>query len=365
MKIVIERSSFANALAKVKDSAGNQTMPITENVKIETVDDENVRLTATNLDTTISTTVRCQVREPGATTAPIKLLVQMVNVLTAGIVEFSCDDRTNGKAKLVGGDTKYSLATMPVAEFPVPASVEGGMFKIGQDTLRSLIARTAYAVSDDKTRPTFMGVNLFTNDGFVYSVASDGRRFAIARAKYDGDASFNIIIPNGTLKLLRSVLGSDGEVSVRCSDRVAARFETDTLTLQTKLIDDEFPKVIDRMPRITEKTVEIDRTEFTDAIRQASVTSVSITAQRVAITVRSGVIRLVSTDNEISDSEIIVPAKYDGDECTFRMNPKYLLDALTSFSDDTVLLRFENAAKPIEFTVGDDSTYAQVAPLRV
>lgn len=365
MKIVIERSSFANALAKVKDSSGNPTMPITDNVKIETVDDENVRLTATNLDTTISTTVRCQVREPGATTVPIKLLVQMVNVLTAGIVEFSCDDRTNGKAKLVGGDTKYSLATMPVAEFPVAANVEGGMFKIGQEDLRNLIARTAYAVYDDKSRPELMGVNLFTHEGFVYSVATDGRRFAIARTKYDGDASFNIIIPNCTLKLLRAVLGSEGEVCVCCSDRVAARFDTDTLTLQTKLIDDEFPKVIDRMPRITKNTVEIDRTEFSDALRQASVTSASVGSNFVAITILSGVIRLTSTDNETSDSVIIVPAKYDGDECAFRMNPKYLLDALTAFSEDTILFRFENAAKPVEFTVSDDSAFAQVIGLRV
>ena len=323
MKIAIERTAFANALTKIKDSSGNQTSPITNNVKVETVDDESVRLTATNLDTTISTVVRCQVREPGATTVPLKLVVQMVAALTASVVELSCDERTNGKAKLVGGDVKYSLVTMPVADFPVQAEVSGQAFRIGQATLRDLISRTAYAVSDDKTRLTFTGVNLFTNGGFVYSVATDGRRFAIACSKHEGEASFNVIVPNCTIRLLRSVLESDGEVSVRIDERVAARFETDRLSLQSKLIDDEFPNVIERMPRITAKVAEVGRNEFVDALRQASVTSASVGENCVTITVSNGVVRLVSTDKEVSDSEVIFPVKYDGDEYTFRMNPKF------------------------------------------
>lgn len=365
MKIAIERSAFANALAKVKDSAGNPSMPITDNVKMETSGDEHIRLTATNLEMTTSTVVRCQVQEQGATTVPIKLLVQMVNVMTASIVEFSVDDRTNAKAKLVGGDTKFALATTPVSQFPVPDSVDGDTFTIGCGTLKGLISDVSYAVSSDNYRRFLMGINLFARNGRLHAIGSDGYRFAITSAPFEGTASFNIILPSLAFKSLRAVLGDEGDVTVRIKSGSAALFSLDGWSMQTKLISETYPDVISMLGRIEDHTVEIDRTVFADAIRQASVTSAGVGSRYVAITVSDGVIRLTSNDNERSESEIIIPAKFSGEGCTFRMNPKFILDALSQFSDDGIMLRFANATKPIELTTGDGVGYAQIASIRV
>ena len=87
MKFSIVRSKFIEALKPVQSIvAGKGSLPILQNVMIEARGGE-LKLTTTDLDISIVSTVECEVSVEGASTLPVKLLFNLIGKAPEGIVE--------------------------------------------------------------------------------------------------------------------------------------------------------------------------------------------------------------------------------------------------------------------------------------
>ena len=67
-------------------------------------------------------------------------------------------------------------------------SVDGGR-------LRTLLARTAYAMSQDESRPFLNGVYMLVRKGELRLVATDGHRLALARLTVEAENEMAGIVP--------------------------------------------------------------------------------------------------------------------------------------------------------------------------
>ena len=91
MKFSIVRSKFIEALKPVQSIvAGKGSLPILQNVMIEARGGE-LKLTTTDLDISIVSTVECEVSVEGASTLPVKLLFNLIGKAPEGIVEVDID----------------------------------------------------------------------------------------------------------------------------------------------------------------------------------------------------------------------------------------------------------------------------------
>ena len=371
MKIKVDKGRLAEAVNTVKDVAADTGLEIIKNVKVETVGDDSLRVTATNLDVQITADAPCEVAEKGAATVRAKLLSQIVGALPSGcMVDFASDEKNEKQASLVGGEAKFRLSTLPVSEFPSIGGVEGLEFVFEECALRGILRRTSYAASVDSNRRSLTGVCLQAKGGVLTAVATDGMRLSFASLPPSEQCVGNdceMILPMAAVKCLSRMMTGGGLVKVSLKPGSQARFSAEGWTLQTKLVDDAYPNWRRVVPADEMKSAVVDRAAFMEAVRQAATTA-SVANTSVLIEFKDGYIGLKSqTGDGSAASSVKVPARSADDGTVILLSPKYLLDALGVIPSDAVSFNYSASAAPVTFTCegdGDDAK-AVLMPLRM
>ena len=86
MKFRIAKEAFLDGLQQVQHVVSSRTtLPILSNVLIE-ASDEGLRFTTTDLDVGVSGVAVAEILKPGATTLPVKRLVNIVRELPLSLI---------------------------------------------------------------------------------------------------------------------------------------------------------------------------------------------------------------------------------------------------------------------------------------
>ena len=146
MKFVISTQDLNNLVAKCQNvAAQNSTIPILSNLLIEATEGE-VILTATDLTVGVRCYKEAKILEEGATTVPAKTFASLTRELTAVNLEVTTND--NEITEIVADSSRFKIHGMNRAEFPSLPELKGAtQFTIKQKDLRSMLFRTAFAVS--------------------------------------------------------------------------------------------------------------------------------------------------------------------------------------------------------------------------
>ena len=116
MNLTIGKDSILAGLQAVQNVVSTRTtLPILSNVLIR-AEAGRVEFTATDLDVTISCSVEANVKQPGATTLPVKKLVGIVPELTLGEIELETDDKNT--TSLRSGSSFFKIKGLAAEEFP-------------------------------------------------------------------------------------------------------------------------------------------------------------------------------------------------------------------------------------------------------
>jgi DNA polymerase-3 subunit beta len=94
MKVSCLQENLAKGLSIIgRAVASRSTLPVLSNVLIST-DDNQLKLSATNLEIGINCWVAAKVEEPGAITVPARLLGDFVNSLPPERIDLELDEET-------------------------------------------------------------------------------------------------------------------------------------------------------------------------------------------------------------------------------------------------------------------------------
>src|SRR5690606_7919468 len=114
MRVSIDRSQLAHALATVNRAIESRnTIPILTNVLLA-VEDGQLRLTGTDLDVEITTSLPVLDCQPGSVTVPGKMLADIAKRAT-GDVTLALDE---GRLTVASGRSRYKLDVLPAEDFP-------------------------------------------------------------------------------------------------------------------------------------------------------------------------------------------------------------------------------------------------------
>ena len=280
MKLTIERAALLKALGHVQSVVERRnTIPILSNV-LFTAGRESLAFSATDLDMEIIDETPAFVDSPGQITAPAHTLYEIVRKLPEGAdvsLSFTGDDP---RLQVQAGRSRFNLPVLPAGDFPVMSS-DGLSGRISVDTgdLMRLIDKTRFAISTEETRYYLNGLYLHTvvEDGVpkLRAVATDGHRLARVEMPLPEGAEGmpGVIIPRKTVGELRRLLDETNEpVKVALSD-TKVRFTFEKVVLTSKLIDGSFPDYERVIPTGNDKTLEINRKAFADAVDRVSTIS--------------------------------------------------------------------------------------------
>ncbi|WP_462328690.1 DNA polymerase III subunit beta [Thiohalocapsa halophila] len=347
MKIEIPRDDLLGALSIVAGVVERrQTLPILANVLLET-DGETLRLATTDLELAISTQVgAAAIPEPGAVTVPARKLMDLCRSLREGAQVSVRTERE--RCVVASGRTRFTLSTLPAADFPSIAAEEGmASLSLASMQLRRLLDKTAFAMAQQDVRYYLNGVLLELAGTELVAVATDGHRLSRFSVALDtgseaDEQNRQMILPAKTVAELRRLLADDdtqlrfswGERSV-----VAAFGET---VLSSKLVDGKYPEYQRVIPKGLPRRAVVDRDLVRTALQRAAILS-NEKYKGVRINFDDGTLGLQAQNPEQEVAEDEVEADYAGDAVSIGFNVGYLVDALQAIDAGQVEVVFQDA----------------------
>ena len=372
MKLTIERSALLTLLQHVQSVVERRnTIPILSNVQLGAKTDE-LGLTATDMDIWVNDKTVAEVKTEGSVTASAHMLFDIVRKLSEeNAVELE-SDVADGQLSLKSGKTKFSLASLPVEDFPAASEGEWSCeFQMPAESISELIDRTRFAMSTEETRYYLNGIFLHSQvgdgDETLRAVATDGHR--LARVDVDlpkgADGMPSVILPRKAVLELRKLLETaDGMVEVSLSE-TKARFAFGSIVLTTKLIDGTFPDYQRVIPDGNSKVLKVDSQVFSEAVDRVSTVSKDKTRAIKLSLEKTNLLLTAHTPDHGSASEQL-SVDYGADELEIGFNARYLLEMTEQIRGTKISFEMEDGASPAVVGDGEDSrTIYVLMPMRV
>jgi DNA polymerase III subunit beta len=370
MKCTVSPSAVAAGLALVSRAVSpRSTLPILSNVLLETVA-EGLRLTATNLDLTITTTVPAEVAHEGRVTVPARLVTEYVASLAEAPCTLELDPATQ-VLRVACGIHRTNIHGIDAVEFPpLPSRDAEPVVRLDAQAFDAAIGQTTVAASSDEARPVLTGVLLQLEGDRVTLAATDGHRLAVRRLAHEGGAELSagsVIVPARHLQeVARAITAGRPTVEVTLSaSRNHVFFTMRDVEVSSRLIEGAYPNYAQVIPASSSTTVTLPAATLLRETRTASILAKDA-ANVVRLAAGEGTLTLQAQTAEVGDDEAPLTATVAGDGVQIAFNARYVLDALGVIDSEEVALGFNGPLQPgVIRPVGRDDYLYIVMPVRV
>src|SRR5438128_3019994 len=196
MKFTITREQLQEGLGAVAAAIPTKTtLPVLANVLVEaTKQGGGLRLSGTDADIAVSTTVAADVDTDGAVTLPAKKLVDIARELPAGPVRVTAAGEA--RVGIECGRSKFKLLGLPREEFPSFPTVKfDGAWNAAAGVVHKLVGHVAFAASAEESRPIVSGVLWELRPAHMRMVATNGHRLAKMDVPAKGGSTVELVVP--------------------------------------------------------------------------------------------------------------------------------------------------------------------------
>ena len=343
-----------------------QTLPILANVLFE-VDESSLRLTATDLESEISTiSTISNFKSGGKTTAPAKKLSELCRLFSDGSEIHFFLDGDNLRIETNSG--KYNLSTLPSEDFPVFEKEEAGdSINITPSNLKSLIGKTSFAMGNQDWRHYLNGLYLFVEDTVITSVATDAHRLAMATLPLNEGVQEQItgIVPRKSINEIGKLVGDSSENVVLKLGPSSIIVDISGTTFASKLIEGKFPDYEQVIPSGDSSTLSINRKLLSESLSRVSVLS-SEKFRGVRIITSDNSINISANNPEKEQAEESVECSYNGENIDIAFNVNYIQEILSSAEGELIEMHFFGSDKSCLITnPGSESFKYVVMPLLI
>jgi len=365
MKLTAGRESLLKPLqAVIGVVERRQTMPILANVLLVAKGD-SLAVTATDLEVELVATADVSVKTPGEVTVPGRKLLDICRALPDD-AEISIS-QSGEKLNIKSGRSKFSLTTLPAAEFPTVEDINAGeSVGVSQSVLARLLEKTHFSMAQQDVRYYLNGLLLETGKGMLRAVATDGHRLALCEVELSDSKApeQQVIVPRKGILELQRLLSGDGDLMIELGTN-HVRIQLDGIRFTSKLIDGRFPEYERVIPQDTSNSLSADRGAFRSALQRTAILS-NEKYRGIRLIIRGNGMVLQAHNPEQEEAEEELEAVYDGEEIEIGFNVNYLLDALGAIETDQVNLALVdgNSSCLLREPGKDDCKYV-VMPMRL
>jgi len=315
----------------------SNTLPILDNFLFE-INDGHLTVSASDLETTMRTTLLVDANEAGKIAIPAKLLLDVLKNLpeqpctfTVHPTNFSIEIAyDNGKSRMVGfnGD-----------DFPRTPSIENSAtVKISGEIISKAINKTLFATGNDDLRPVMSGVFCQFSPQDITFVATDAHKLVrYRRTDSEASGSSSFILPKKPLNLLRTNLSGNEEVLVEYNESNAV-FTFGDIVLICRLIDGKYPNYEAVIPKENPNVLTIDRLQFLSSIKRVSIFA-NKTTHQVKLKLAGSELALSAEDIDFAnEANERLTCNYDGDDMEIGFNSRFLMEMLNNMDNTEVRL---------------------------
>lgn len=341
-----------------------QTMPILSNVLL-VARDGMLAVTATDLEVELVASAEVSVESGGEITVSGRKLLDICRALPDGA---DVDMSLSGEKLVVrSGRSKFSLATLPTADFPTVEDIKAGQtIQVSQETLGRLIEKTHFSMAQQDVRYYLNGMLLETGGKHLRAVATDGHRLALCEAELDGATldEQQVIVPRKGVLELQRLMDGEGDLNIELGAN-HVRIQLKDIRFTSKLIDGRFPEYERVIPKESSNELTADKALFRGALQRTAILS-NEKYRGIRLVIRDSGVVIQAHNPEQEEAEEELEVVYSGEDIEIGFNVNYLLDALGAVEGDEVTLSVldSNSSCLIRQPGRDDGKFV-VMPMRL
>lgn len=354
MKFTVARDVLVDAVSWTARIVPNRpSVPILAGIRLTTQEDSLV-LSSFDYETSTRSQIPAQIDEPGDIVVSGRLIASITKSLPNQDIECELD---GNKLSVVCGTSHFTLATMPVDEYPpLPAFPDARGSVDGQDFAQA-IAQVSLAASSDDTIPLLTSVRVEIEDDKITMLATDRYRLALREIAWqpaEPGISKALLIKARTLGDAAKSLGGGGAVQIAFDKDSEGGFNSlvgftaGTRQTTSTLMDGDYPPVRRLFPEQTEIHAVVNRVDFLEAVKRVSLVAEAKTPVRLTFT--EGQVTLEAGQDDNAQASEVIAATLEGDEIRTAFNPRYLESGLGAMDTQYVHFAFTEASKPAVIT---------------
>ncbi len=315
----------------------SNTLPILDNFLFE-LNNKSLKVSASDLETTMSATLEIESKSKGSVALPAKLLLDILKTFPEQPLTFTVEE--NNTVEISSNSGKYALAFVPGDEFPKSVALdEPSTTLVPAEVLSTAINKTIFAAGNDDLRPVMSGVFFqFSTEGLIF-VATDAHKLVkYNRTDVKANEVAEFIMPKKPLNILKSILGTmESEVTIEYNDSNAT-FSIENYVLTCRLIDGKYPNYEAVIPKENPNKLMINRVQFLNSVRRVAIFA-NKTTHQIRLKIAGTELNISAEDIDYSNkADERLTCDYQGDDLQIGFNSRFLTEMLTNLTSDDIQL---------------------------
>lgn len=367
MKFTCSQQLLSKALNTVSKAVTTRTtIPILKGILIEASKDNTIRLMASDLDLSIEKRLEAPVYEEGEVVVSARLFSDIIRKLPNETIEVEVDEKNSVTIRCLSSE--FVIVGMQAEEFPNIGETKGeDQIVINADLLKDMIRKTSFSASIDESKGIIVGVLIEMEEEALHMVALDGFRMAVAKEAIKNEKKKKIIVSARILNEINKIISEsdhEKEISLFLEEKKAVILVGDT-KIVLRLLEGDFIKYRDIIPKEHKSRVILKREEFLESIERASLLAKEGKNNLIRLSIVRDKIIITSRSEEGNVKEELFIDK-NGEDLEIGFNSKYLLDVLKAVSEEEIAMEFNNSVTPclIKPVEGEQYLYL-VLPVRI
>ncbi|MBR2247738.1 MAG: DNA polymerase III subunit beta [Bacilli bacterium] len=372
MKFKIKRELLLEALNKVSKAISTKNLiPVLSGVKFE-LKKKKLILTASDNDITIQTVIESNtddefnIEKEGSIVIQGKYILDIVRKLQDEYINIEVIDEL--KILIYTDNSEFNLNGINKNEYP-NISLEESKKKIvlDADVFKDIVNQTSFAASHEETKPVLTGINFNIVGDILECNSTDSYRLArkVINLSTESEENYNVVIPSHNIVEFSRIIGENEKVELHIFNNKIL-FKTGNIKFESRLINGTYPNTSNLLPDDSLMTVSVNLEDFYNVVDRVSILTSDKEKNIVTLETNGDVLTLKSSSAEVGRVEEKMNIKKDNSEdIKISFSAKYMMEALKSFSTETVDINFVGEIKPILIKSKDDETLTQlVLPIR-
>lgn len=356
MKIKCNREMLSDAINKVSRAVAlRSTIAALEGIYFRT-EESSLYICGYNLELGMSTKVLANVYEEGSIVLSSKLFCDIVRRMPGDELEITCNE--NLITTIRSSDAEYSIIGISASDFPeLPVIESERRISLPQGMLKSMIAQTIFAVSDNDSRPTCTGSLFEITSDRLRVVSVDGFRLAMRTEPITSTFESSFIVPKKTLEEILKLLDDDEDKRVEiCSTRRHIEFMINGCIIISRLIEGDFLDYNNAIPAANDKEIKVSTRRMIEASERMSLLISDAIKSPVRCVFGNGEITF-NCRTAVGSASDRLQADAPNDPVEIGFNNRYLMDAFRAVSSDEMRLIIGSPVNPVKVLPPDGESF--------
>lgn len=366
MNISVLQEHVYKAMVRASRIIGTKPqIPITSHILLDATS-QSITLTATNLETTIKTTIPGKCLKEGGVCLPAKLFTELLATLPKEAVQVEVEKE---QVIIKTGKTKARIPGISAAEFPpiTPLFIEQGT-TLSKEIFDTAVSKVLFSAATDESRPLLMGVLFESGDEYTSVVATDGYRLSKSSIQIKNPFFSSLVVPaRALLEIVKIGQEEKGvkEISISETKEGQLLYVIGDTQISTRQIEGEFPNYRKRLPDSHKTKIQIDKEDLLRAVRSASIFARE-SSGIIKIDSSSQAVTISANTPQVGENTIDTDGTHEGEDCSIALNNRFILDVLSVLPEETIIIEISGALNPVVFKIASDATFIHIImPVRV